>query len=218
MRRSKRGMPTLAYSNVRFCSAAQEEGDSERRQLDAARQYAEEKGFLGRESRRRSRTVRLLWRKPVRRCARGICPAVQTGEIPPSSALRIENPNRLSRQRFAQARTPRSTSPCWRRTSNSHFVSRAACCGLITPFVDLLQVGVKIDRATSKKRSEMGVARGRSGAKEASLRTRNCHHGSHACRATRAKKAVRPIKVDEQKRRKRCSSFSAWLPAAWAKG
>jgi DNA invertase Pin-like site-specific DNA recombinase len=143
-------MPTLAYSYARFSSTAQGEGDSERRQLDAARQYVEEKGFLLDESLGVDRGLsgfsgenlsEGVLREFVRQC--------KAGKIPRGSALLIENPDRLSRQKFAQAYA-KIYQPVLEANIELHFVSLRCVLRPNHSFVDLLQVGVEIDRATSE--------------------------------------------------------------------
>ena len=142
-------MSTLAYSYARFSSAAQGEGDSELRQLDAARQYAAEKGFLLDESLGVDRGLSGFSGENLSEGVLGeFIRQCKAGKIPRGSALLIENPDRLSRQKFAQAYA-KIYQPVLEADIELHFVSLRCVLRPNHSFVDLLQVGVEIDRATS---------------------------------------------------------------------
>jgi DNA invertase Pin-like site-specific DNA recombinase len=105
-------MPVTAYSYARFSSAAQSEGDSERRQLADARVYAAEKGFTLDESLGVDRGLSGFSGEKLALGVLGeFVRQVRAGKIARGSALLVENPDRLSRQKFAVAYA-RIYQPC----------------------------------------------------------------------------------------------------------
>jgi DNA invertase Pin-like site-specific DNA recombinase len=79
-------------------------GDSERRQLETVRKYAADKGFTLDESIGVDRGKSGRTGANISDGALGeFLKRVAAGEIAPGSALLVENPDRISRQKFAIA-------------------------------------------------------------------------------------------------------------------
>ena len=143
-------MSVTAYSYARFSSAAQADGDSERRQLEDARRYAEEKGFQLDESLGVDRGLSGFSGENFTLGVLGeFIRAVRAGKIAAGSLLLVENPDRLSRQKFAVA-YGKIYQPVLEAGIEIHFVSLRCVLRPNHSFVDLLQVGVEIDRAVSE--------------------------------------------------------------------
>jgi DNA invertase Pin-like site-specific DNA recombinase len=139
----------IAYSYARFSTAEQERGDSERRQIDAARQYAELQGFVLDESIGVDRGKSGFTGKNIATGVLGeFIRRVEAGKIACGSALLVENPDRVSRQPFSQ---------CWPYYQRIlaggveiHFLSVRRVLKPNHTFVDVLQIGVEIDRGNSE--------------------------------------------------------------------
>jgi hypothetical protein len=97
-------MARIAYSYVRFSTAEQGLGDSERRQIEDARRYAEQHGFfLDQSAAWVDRGVSGYRGKNISDGALGeFIRRVKSGKIPKDSALLVENPDRISRQPFSE--------------------------------------------------------------------------------------------------------------------
>src|SRR5262249_6331952 len=92
-----------AYSYARFSSSVQAQGHSEARQLEDARIYAKEKGFALDESLGVDRGLSGYTGENLTRGVLGsFLAAVSSGKIKRGSVLIVENPDRLSRRRFAE--------------------------------------------------------------------------------------------------------------------
>ena len=94
-----------AYSYLRFSTTEQLKGDSQRRQLALARDYADRHG-LDLDERLTFRDLGVsAWRgKNVKEGALGMfLDAVDNGHVPPSSYLLVENLDRLSRDKVMPA-------------------------------------------------------------------------------------------------------------------
>jgi DNA invertase Pin-like site-specific DNA recombinase len=134
----------------RFSSSGQQFGDSERRQLEDTRRYAEEKGFLLDESLGVDRglsgftgdnlTIGVL---------KLFIDKIKQGKIARESALMVENPDRLSRRKFAQVYAS-IYQPLLEAGIEIHFMSIRQVLKPNHSFVDLLAIGVEIDRAVSE--------------------------------------------------------------------
>ena len=97
-------MPTVAYSYARFSSVAQSDGDSERRQLEDAHRYAAERGFVLNESLGVDRGLSGFSGENLAAGVLGeFVRQARDGEIAKGSVLIVENPDRISRQKFATA-------------------------------------------------------------------------------------------------------------------
>jgi DNA invertase Pin-like site-specific DNA recombinase len=143
-------MPTVAYSYARFSSVAQSNGDSERRQLEDARRYAAEKGFALDESLGVDRGLSGFSGENLAAGVLGeFVRQARGGKIAQGSVLIVENPDRISRQKFAIAYA-RFYQPVLEAGIEIHFVSLRCVLKPNHSFVDLLQVGVEMDRATSE--------------------------------------------------------------------
>jgi hypothetical protein len=143
-------VPTVAYSYARFSSVAQSDGDSERRQLEDARHYAAEKGFALDESLGVDRGLSGFSGENLAAGVLGqFVRQARAGKIAKGSVLIVENPDRISRQKFATAYA-RFYQPVLEAGIEIHFVSPRCVLKPNHSFVDLLQVGVDMDRATSE--------------------------------------------------------------------
>jgi DNA invertase Pin-like site-specific DNA recombinase len=143
-------VPTVAYSYARFSSVAQSDGDSERRQLEDARHYAAEKGFALDESLGVDRGLSGFSGENLAAGVLGqFVRQARAGKIAQGSVLIVENPDRISRQKFATAYA-RFYQPVLEAGIEIHFVSLRCVLKPNHSFVDLLQVGVDMDRATSE--------------------------------------------------------------------
>jgi DNA invertase Pin-like site-specific DNA recombinase len=95
----------IAYSYIRFSAAAQQRGDSVRRQLDASRRYAAEHGLRLNET----TTIRDLGTSAFKGANRlsgefgTFLQAVKAGKIAAGSYLLVENFDRLSREKVLNA-------------------------------------------------------------------------------------------------------------------
>jgi DNA invertase Pin-like site-specific DNA recombinase len=125
-------------------------GDSERRQIEVARQYAEQQGFsLDQSAAWVDRGVSGYRGKNISEGALGeFIRRVKAGKIPKGSALLVENPDRISRQPFSE---------CWpwyqeilKGGVELHFLSIHRVLSPKHAFADVLQIGVKIDRGNSE--------------------------------------------------------------------
>jgi hypothetical protein len=142
-------MPT-AYSYLRYSSAAQGNGDSFRRQLEDTRAYAAQAGFTLDESLGVDRGLSgFTGENLVKGVLGSFLRNVACGKIRRGSVLIIENPDRLSRRKFGEVYSW-IYSPLLSAGIELHFL-RPQC--VLRPghsFIDLLQVGVEIDRAVSE--------------------------------------------------------------------
>jgi DNA invertase Pin-like site-specific DNA recombinase/uncharacterized protein (UPF0335 family) len=94
----------LAYSYIRWSSAIQTEGDSNRRQLEAAERYAAEHGLELVETMRDEGKSAYTGKNLSDGSALGtFIQAIDNGDIEPGSYLLVEAHDRLSRQEPAQA-------------------------------------------------------------------------------------------------------------------
>ena len=136
----------IAYSYARFSTSEQERGDSERRQIEDTRKYAEEHGYTLDESIGVDRGKSAFTGKNISDRALGeFIRRVEAGKIPKGSVLLVESPDRVSRQAFSE---------CWpyyqRILSGDiaiHFLSIRRVLKPNHSFVDVLQIGVDIDRS-----------------------------------------------------------------------
>ena len=139
----------IAYSYARFSTPEQERGDSERRQIEAARQYAEQHGFVLDESIVVDRGMSAFAGKNVSEGALGeFIKRVERKKIARGSALFVESPDRVSRQPFSEC------WPSYQRILSGgmeiHFLSIGRVLKPNHTFVDVLQIGVEIDRGNSE--------------------------------------------------------------------
>ncbi|MDX6463258.1 MAG: hypothetical protein QOE55_6955, partial [Acidobacteriaceae bacterium] len=85
----------IAYSYARFSTPEQDRGDSERRQIEAARQYAEQHGFVLDESIVVDRGISAFAGKNVSEGALGeFIKRLERKKIARGSALFVESPDR----------------------------------------------------------------------------------------------------------------------------
>ena len=153
----------IAYSYARFSTPEQERGDSERRQIEAARQYAEQNGFVLDESIVVDRGISAFAGKNVSEGALGeFIKRVERKKIARGSALFVESPDRVSRQPFSEC------WPSYQRILSGgmeiHFLSIGRVLKPNHTFVDVLQIGVEIDRGNSEsqmKSQRLGAVWGR---------------------------------------------------------
>lgn len=96
-------MSVKAYSYARFSSRAQAEGDSLRRQLSAAYEYAEKHGLLLDTSLRDLGVSAYTGDNRTKGALRSFLDRVGTGEIAAGSFLLIDSMDRLSRQMVTEA-------------------------------------------------------------------------------------------------------------------
>ena len=137
-----------AFSYSRFSTAEQSTGDSERRQSEDAKAYAEEHGYAL-ESIGVDRGISAFRGKNIEEGVIGdFIKRVESRKIPAGSVLLLESPDRFSRQLF---------STCWphfqRILSGGveiHFLFIRRVLKPNHSFVDLLQIGVEIDRGNSE--------------------------------------------------------------------
>jgi DNA invertase Pin-like site-specific DNA recombinase len=142
--------PPVAYSYIRFSTPQQELGDSERRQVEDTRAYAEQNDFILDESIGVDRGVSGFTGSNIANGALGeFIKRIEAGKIPKRSALFVESPDRISRQPFSE---------CWpyyqrilKGEIEIHFLSIRH--GVLKPnhsFGDLIQLGIDIDRSNSE--------------------------------------------------------------------
>src|ERR1700722_5731840 len=142
--------PPVAYSYIRFSTPQQELGDSERRQVEDTRAYAEQNNFILDESIGVDRGVSGFTGSNIANGALGeFIKRIEAGKIPKRSALFVESPDRISRQPFSE---------CWpyyqrilKGEIEIHFLSIRR--GVLKPnhsFGDLIQLGIDIDRSNSE--------------------------------------------------------------------
>ena len=98
-------MPGLAYSYLRFSTPEQARGDSRRRQLSLAEEYAHRHGLqLDRSLNFRDLGVSAFRGKNAKEGSlRAFLDAVEHGIVPPQSYLLVESLDRLSRDRILEA-------------------------------------------------------------------------------------------------------------------
>jgi DNA invertase Pin-like site-specific DNA recombinase len=147
-------MPRTAISYTRFSSPRQALGHSEERQVESAREYAKEKGFVLKEV-----VDRGLSGYTGRNVSEGALGAlikqVKAGALPKNLILLVEDPDRISRETWAKA-YPKVYQPLSEAGIEIHFLSFR---GVLRPehsFTDLLQIGIKHDQGNleSEKKSE----------------------------------------------------------------
>ena len=152
----------MIYSYIRFSTPEQAMGDSERRQLEAARAFAAEKGLPFDESLRMTDRGVSAYRGTHRsKGALGhFLARVERGEVPPGSVLVVENVDRLTREAMVDALTTilldmighgitiQTLAP--RETYNRESLNNHAIYGLIG------QVARAHDE--SKRKSSLGIA------------------------------------------------------------
>src|ERR1700686_4674214 len=93
----------VAYRYIRFSTPQQELGDSERRQVEDSRAYAELNGFTLDESIGVDRGLSGFTGSNIATGALGqFIKRIEAGKIPKGSALLVESPDRISRQPFSQ--------------------------------------------------------------------------------------------------------------------
>ena len=139
-------MPKIAFSYARFSNPTQAIGHSEERQIEAARAYAREHGFVLNESIAVDKGKSAFTGKNIAEGALGeFLRRVESKEIRDCSALLVENPDRVSRQRFSEA------YPTYQRILAAgieiHFLSIRDVLKPNHSFTDILRVGIEIDRA-----------------------------------------------------------------------
>ena len=143
-----------AISYTRFSSARQALGHSEERQIESARQYAKENGFVLKEI--VDRGLSGYTGKNVSEGVLGdLIRQVKAGELPKNLVLLVEDPDRISRESWAKA-YPKVYQPLTDAGIEIHFLSFR---GILKPghsFTDLLQIGIKHDQGhlESAKKSE----------------------------------------------------------------
>ena len=153
-------MQRVAFSYTRFSTLAQEQGDSECRQIEAARRYAAEHGYILDESIAVDRGKSAYTGKNISEGALGeFIKRIEARQIPKGSILLVESPDRVSRQRFSDA------YPTYQRILNAgieiHFLSIRDVLIPDHSFTDILRVGVEIDRANAEsvlKSERVGAA------------------------------------------------------------
>lgn len=96
------GVPRV-YSYLRFSTPEQQLGDSERRQVDGARKYADDKGLSFDESLSDKGISAFRGKNRKSGALAGFLARVHAGEIPAGSILVVENTDRLSREDFLTA-------------------------------------------------------------------------------------------------------------------
>ena len=186
-----RGVQRTAYSYARFSTLQQEEGDSERRQIDDARAYATANGFALDESIGVDRGKSAYHGKNLSEGALGeFIKRIEAGQIARGSVLLVESPDRLSRQPF---------SDCWptyqrilKGDIEIHFLFIRRVLKPDHSFVDLLQIGVEIDRGNSESANKSDRIGKAWRMKKAKAVDRNAITAStpHWLRATRGEKVV----------------------------
>lgn len=142
-------MPKTAFSYARFSSIEQERGDSERRQVEAARKYAKDNGYNLNESIGVDRGKSAFTGKNISEGALGeFIKRIEAREITKGAALFVESPDRVSRQPFSEC------WPTYQRILSGgielHFLSTRDVLKPNHSFTDILRVGVNIDRANSE--------------------------------------------------------------------
>jgi DNA invertase Pin-like site-specific DNA recombinase len=150
----------IAFSYTRFSTLAQEQGDSECRQIESARRYAAELGYILDESIAVDRGKSAFTGKNISEGALGeFIKRIEARQIPKGSILLVESPDRVSRQRFSEA------YPTYQRILNAgieiHFLSIRDVLKPNHSFTDILRVGVEIDRANAEsvmKSERVGAA------------------------------------------------------------
>jgi DNA invertase Pin-like site-specific DNA recombinase len=139
-----------AYSYARYSSTAQAQGHSEARQLEDARRYCQEKGFALDESLGIDRGLSGFTGENLTRGILGeFLAAVSAGKVKRGSVLIVENPDRLSRRRFAEV-YGWIYQPPLNFGLEIHFLSPRAVLRPNHSFVELLSVGLEIDRSNSE--------------------------------------------------------------------
>jgi len=136
----------MAFSYTRFSTLKQEQGDSGRRQIESARKYAAERGYILDESIGLTAanppgqvgiSAKGLWMNSLKR--------IESKTIPRGSILIVEGPDCVSRQRFFEAYST------YQRVLSAgieiHFLSIRYVLKPEHSFTDILRVGVEIDRA-----------------------------------------------------------------------
>jgi DNA invertase Pin-like site-specific DNA recombinase len=139
----------IAYSYTRFSTPRQEEGDSERRQIEAARQYAAENGFILDQSIGVDRGKSAWTGANIADGALGaFIRRIGAHQISKGSILIVESPDRISRQTFSEA------YPTYQRILNAgieiHFPSIREVLKPHHSFTDFLRIGIEIDRGNSE--------------------------------------------------------------------
>jgi DNA invertase Pin-like site-specific DNA recombinase len=140
----------IAFSYTRFSNPTQALGHSEERQLKDAREYARQHGFTLDESVFADKGKSGYRGKNITDGALGeFIRRVEKGEIR-CEALIVENPDRMSRQKFSDC------YPTYQRLLNAgveiHFLSIRDVLKPDHIFVDLLRIGVEIDKANAESR------------------------------------------------------------------
>ena len=136
-------MQCTAFSYTRFSPLKQKQGDSGRRQIESARKYAGERGYIldevdrGKSAWTGRNSAKGLWMNSLKR--------IESKTIPRGSILIVESPDRVSRQRFSEAYP---TYQCIQSAGiEIHFLSIRDVLKLEHSFTNILRVGVEIDRA-----------------------------------------------------------------------
>ena len=143
-----------AISYTRFSSAKQCLGHSEERQVESARAYAKEHGFVLQEI--VDRGISAYSGKNVSQGALAtLIKKVRAGELPKDLVLLVEDPDRISRQPFDEAYT-NAYQPLLKAGIEIHFLSFRGVLKPSHSFSDLIQIGIKHDlgHAESAKKSE----------------------------------------------------------------
>jgi DNA invertase Pin-like site-specific DNA recombinase len=136
-------MPRIAISYTRFSSKRQALGHSEERQVESARAYAEEKGFLLKEI--VDRGISSYRGKNVAEGVLGdLIRQVKAGELPKDLVLLVEDPDRISRETWAKV-YPKVYQPLSEAGIEIHFLSFRGILKRNHSFTDLLNIGIKHD-------------------------------------------------------------------------
>jgi DNA invertase Pin-like site-specific DNA recombinase len=139
----------IAYSYIRFSTPQQELGDSERRQVEDSRAYAELNGFTLDESIGVDRGLSGFTGSNIVNGALGeFIKRIEAKQIKEGSALFVESADRVSRQPFSEC------WPTYQRILKGgieiHFFSTHDILKPNHSFTDILRVGVNIDRSNSE--------------------------------------------------------------------
>jgi DNA invertase Pin-like site-specific DNA recombinase len=142
-------MQRLAFSYARFSSIEQERGDSERRQIESARRYAADNGFVLDKSIGVDRGKSAYTGKNVSEGQLGeFIKRIESKKIPKGSILIVESPDRVSRQKFSEA------FPTYQRILSAgieiHFLSIHDVLKPSHTYADTIRIGIEIDRANSE--------------------------------------------------------------------
>jgi DNA invertase Pin-like site-specific DNA recombinase len=143
-------MPDIAISYSRFSSPKQAAGDSASRQLEGARIYANQNNLLLDEALFLDRGRSAYTGAHVSAGVLGaLIKRAQKNQLNGAQHLIVENPDRLSREKFSTA-YPKVYQPLLSAGLTLHFISLNEVLRPEHTFVDLLRAGLEIDRAVSE--------------------------------------------------------------------